>query len=209
MTDAVPAQLSAGLDAAEQAAREVLAFEEQYHKLRDKGISVTIRYEWVRHTKLSTGGRGSMFFGGAPTPRDVVRGAEAIRKVLAVCDAIDAAALDGEWWEGSKYGGRADDIREALAGIYTEPTQESTADGSLADVPDAELHRRFAHPAYQYETTEGQRKCWDAVDEPPEGEGWERNVDAGRDGWERFDYTEESYWRRLRDRPEPTDTEGN
>lgn len=64
-----------------------------------------------------------------------------------------------------------------------------------------------AHPDYEYETTEGQRKCWERADEPPEGDGWERNVDAGRDGWERFDYTEESYWRRLRDRPEPTDTE--
>jgi hypothetical protein len=44
----------------------------------------------------------------------------AIRKVLAVCDAIDAEALAGAWREG-KYGDWADDIREALAGIY-EPT---------------------------------------------------------------------------------------
>lgn len=67
---------------------------------------------------------------------------------------------------------------------------------------DLELHARFAHPAYEYRTTEGPRKQWDDVDLPPcddlgEPEpGWERNTDAGRNGWERFDYTEESYWRR-------------
>lgn len=69
---------------------------------------------------------------------------------------------------------------------------------------DAELHARCAHPAYEYATTEGQRKQWDDVDVPPRGDdgmpdqSWEPNTDAGRDGWGRFDYTEESYWRRLR-----------
>ena len=63
---------------------------------------------------------------------------------------------------------------------------------------DAELHDRFAHPGWEYATTQGQRKAWERCDEPPEGDGWERNVDAGRDGWERFDYHEESYWRRKR-----------
>lgn len=67
---------------------------------------------------------------------------------------------------------------------------------------DSELHARFAHPAYEYRTTEGPRKQWDDTDVPPVDEngdpepGWERNTDAGWDGWERFDYTEESYWRR-------------
>lgn len=69
---------------------------------------------------------------------------------------------------------------------------------------DAELHARCAHPAWEYETTEGQRKAWERADEPPEGEGWERNREEGRDGWERLEYTEESYWRRLRPGgPEP------
>jgi len=63
---------------------------------------------------------------------------------------------------------------------------------------DAQLHFRSSHPAYEYATTEGQRKAWDDADEPPEGEGWERNVDGGRDGWDRFDFHEESYWRRLK-----------
>lgn len=67
---------------------------------------------------------------------------------------------------------------------------------------DAQMHARFAHPAFEYRTTEGPRKQWDHVDTPPadeEGEpepGWERNVEAGRNGWERWEYTEESYWRR-------------
>lgn len=69
---------------------------------------------------------------------------------------------------------------------------------------DAQLHARFAHPAWEYRVTEGPRKQWDDIDVPPTDDngdpepGWERNIDAGRDGWERWDYTEESYWRRLR-----------
>lgn len=71
---------------------------------------------------------------------------------------------------------------------------------------DAQLHARFAHPAWEYRTTSGLRKQWDGIDDPPcddSGDpepGWERNLDAGMpgEGWERFDYTEESYWRRPR-----------
>lgn len=64
---------------------------------------------------------------------------------------------------------------------------------------DTELHARAAHPAYEYETTEGPRKQWDNPEEPPEGEGWEPNTAKGyRDGWARLEYTEESYWRRLK-----------
>ena len=79
--------------------------------------------------------------------------------------------------------------RAIIVGTYWEPSPRPT---------DKELHAKHSHPAYEYETTEGQRKRWDDQDVPPEGEGWERNVDAGRDGWDRFDYTEESYWRRLK-----------
>jgi hypothetical protein len=69
---------------------------------------------------------------------------------------------------------------------------------------DAELHARRAHPDFEYRTTTGPRKQWDEQNTPPvDADGnpdptWERNVDAGRDGWERFDYTEESYWRRRK-----------
>ncbi len=52
-------------------------------------------------------------------PARALRVAAALRKVLEVCDAIDAASLDGSWREGH-YGDRADDIREALAAIYDE-----------------------------------------------------------------------------------------
>lgn len=68
---------------------------------------------------------------------------------------------------------------------------------------DSELHCRASHPSYEYATTEGPRKQWDDADEPPEGVGWERNTDIGYgQGWARLDYTEESYWRRLRPEPE-------
>lgn len=64
---------------------------------------------------------------------------------------------------------------------------------------DDELHQRNAHPAYEYATTQGQRKAWSWVDDPPEGEGWELNATSvDPDAFERFDYTEERYWRRLR-----------
>jgi len=58
------------------------------------------------------------------------------------------------------------------------------------------LHSRFMHLDYEYKTTDGPRKSWDDQDKPPEGDGWERNVDFGDEGWDRFDYHEESYWRR-------------
>lgn len=63
------------------------------------------------------------------------------------------------------------------------------------------LHAQRAHPDFEYRTTEGARKQFDASVPPADENGdpdptWEVNVDAGRDGWERFDYTEEAYWRR-------------
>lgn len=71
---------------------------------------------------------------------------------------------------------------------------------------DTQLHARFGHPAWEYHIASGPRKQWDGIDDPPRDDngdpepGWERNLDAGipGEGWERFDYTEESYWRRLR-----------
>ena len=43
---------------------------------------------------------------------------------------------------------------------------------------------------YEYQTTEGQRKCWDGEPDLAD-EGWEEYKE-----WERFEYTEERYWRR-------------
>lgn len=59
---------------------------------------------------------------------------------------------------------------------------------------DSELHAECAHPDFEYMTTRGPRKAFD--EHPPPGDGWERNVEEGRGGWERFDYHEEAYWRR-------------
>jgi hypothetical protein len=62
---------------------------------------------------------------------------------------------------------------------------------------DDERHQRHAHPNFEYRTTEGQRKAWPYVDDPPEGDGWELNqtsVDPA--AFARFEYTEERYWRR-------------
>ncbi|MGW7726184.1 hypothetical protein ACWGJ6_22980 [Streptomyces canus] len=93
----------------------------------------------------------------------------------------------------------------------TEPCPgHGGSDENQARLITAELHARRSHPAFEYATTTGPRKQWDDLDRPPAGESaspdctWERNVDAGRpgQGWDRFDYTEESYWRRLKPVPE-------
>jgi hypothetical protein len=92
--------------------------------------------------------------------------------------------------ESEKAPGMAGAVSKAQAGVQRLQPSES------------ELHARQAHPDWEYATTEGPRKHWDDIDVRPAGEDgepdptWQRNTDAGRDGWERFDYTEESYWRR-------------
>jgi hypothetical protein len=57
------------------------------------------------------------------------------------------------------------------------------------------LHSRESHPDFEYETTQAPRKS--GMCDPPEGEGWEENDDY-HNGFERFDYHEECYWRRVR-----------
>lgn len=66
----------------------------------------------------------------------------------------------------------------------------------IAGMTTEQLHEERCHPGFEYATTEGQRKAWDYSDVPPDGDGWVRNVHVGDRGWERFDYTEESYWMR-------------
>jgi len=86
----------------------------------------------------------------------------------------------------------------------------AASDENQVRIDAAELHARRAHPGFEYATTNGPRKQWDTIDEPPYGDDgepdptWERNVDAGRpgQGWDRFDYTEVSYWRRRKPVPE-------
>lgn len=77
-------------------------------------------------------------------------------------------------------------------------------DDNVQVIETARLHAERRHPGYEYATTRGPRKQWDDPDQPPVGDdgetepGWERNLDAGRpgQGWDRFDYHEEAYWRR-------------
>jgi len=95
-------------------------------------------------------------------------------------------------------------VAELLA--QTEGHHDSCACGAclaLASRAEAEeerdgpLHARCAHPAYEYETTEGPRKGWDDETRPPDGDAtWQRNRFKGRHGWERFANTEEAYWMR-------------
>lgn len=95
-------------------------------------------------------------------------------------------------------------VREQIAADWARA--DELARDPFEGLSDDELHQRRAHPAYEYRTTEGQRKAWDQVDEPPwddelgrPGDGWELNITSrDTDAWERFDYIEERYWRRCR-----------
>lgn len=116
--DDILARLWAGLDRDERAVQEALILEEPYRKLSDEDISVTIRYEWVRYTKLSTGGSGVDFLDGAPAPRDVRRQVAAHRRVIALYQRysdLDVAAMS------------ADDRLRVIAG-------RETLEGVLADL---------------------------------------------------------------------------
>lgn len=86
------------------------------------------------------------------------------------------------------------EAKRRIIELHTSPPDTRT---------EAEMHRARAHPAWEYDTTTGPRKAWGNPDVPPDSSGWVPNVDAGRDGWERFDYHEESYWRRPRVEPLP------
>jgi len=59
---------------------------------------------------------------------------------------------------------------------------------------EAELHSSFACPGWEYGMTIGWRGG--DAENPPKGDGWIRNVEAGWEGWERFQNYEKSYWRR-------------
>lgn len=100
---------------------------------------------------------------------------------------------------------RIDSHRAILADYQALVDEHTSHQEQVASQTDAEMHADFAHPHYEYATTEGPRKTWDEgaslpPADPATGETdltWERNVDAGDRGWERFDVHEESYWRRL------------
>lgn len=92
--------------------------------------------------------------------------------------------------------GLAEFLRARLAEERAE--LELYLQNPLEGLSDDALHQRHAHPAYEYKTTEGQRKAWPYVDDPPPGDGWELNrTSFDPDAFQRLDYTEERYWRRL------------
>jgi hypothetical protein len=117
------------------------------------------------------------------------------------------ARLDEDWaaardlWVPEELAGTVADTERVLADVdakrrIIDDWLESVRD-PCDGLSDDELHDRRAHPDYQYATTEGPCKVWD-WDVPPDGDGWERNTTAcDPEAWERFDYTEESYWRRV------------
>lgn len=77
---------------------------------------------------------------------------------------------------------------------------ERTASQEVKRLTDV-LHERCIHPDYEYATTKTARKSGDS--RKPEGDGWEPNV-YGNDphsAWERFEFHEEEYWRRLKPKP--------
>lgn len=59
------------------------------------------------------------------------------------------------------------------------------------------LEKATPFDPFDYRVTEGPRKCWYGLPDLSE-EGWEEYRE-----WERFDFTEERYWRRLSDRKRP------
>lgn len=99
---------------------------------------------------------------------------------------------------------RVQRVAQAISAQMGGTTFERLAEAMLEAVPEvgevdrlnSRLHELSAHPDFEYKITETGRK----TDEEgrPEGLGWERNtaLGAGR-GWDRDDYTETNYWRRL------------
>lgn len=57
---------------------------------------------------------------------------------------------------------------------------------------------------WEFAITSGPRKAWDNEMQPPPGKGWILDTTKGRNGWERFDFHEERYWKRLVPMQQPT-----
>lgn len=128
---------------------------------------------------------------------------EALANAAIATDAPDSwenpTTTGNHWPENIAFWDHATPYRLLRECAAKRAIVEACHSGQEERPTDAELHARAAHPAYEYETTEGPRKQWDNPEEPPEGEGWEPNTAKGyRDGWARLEYTEESYWRRLK-----------
>ena len=98
-------------------------------------------------------------------------------------NTIAAEGLTGPW------------IEKIADRLFADLDFLSTADEHFRLV--AILHEKQNHPDYEYDTTETGRKSG-ADPREPEGNGWKANIHKGRNGFERFDFTEEYYWLRLK-----------
>lgn len=169
--------LRAQLDEDERAARKAARF--RYDDPADS--------PWERARLLvERGVPGSAYpFQARLTPARVLADVASTRRILDYfaprAEAFDPDALTLVGLLAERYAGQPG---------WREEWRES--------MTDADLHAQCLHPGWEYATTQGPRKAWDAADQPPEGDGWERNADRGDDGWERFAFHEESYWRRVR-----------
>lgn len=135
---------------------------------------------------------------GLAAPADRAYLLAMVREQTAASERVRALHRGNRWGFCEECSGHVNIAMPCPTTAALTATEGADTRGERAAATDAELHARRQHPLWEYETTEGQRKSWDDADTPPEGDGWERNTDAGRNGWDRFDYTEESYWRRLR-----------
>lgn len=127
-----------------------------------------------------------------------------IERRATIPDARWAQFLaDPDWTDHAREDLRAERVCDrclisVARGHGTSGPQGSPERRKVEQRAQQELHARRADPGYEYATTRGPRKAWYDYDVPPEGDGWERNVDAGDGGWERFDTYEVSYWRRRK-----------
>jgi hypothetical protein len=97
----------------------------------------------------------------------------------AALEAFDEAVRDRDLWYGVSLGPRnlSNHLKIGSVGL---------------------IHASQAHPDFDYAMTEGPRKYWDSANEPPPGEGWERNVYLGEYGWRRLDFVEQAFWIRRK-----------
>lgn len=77
--------------------------------------------------------------------------------------------------------------------IYEPPSPIDLS--TMTDAEQRELHRTFSHPDYDYATAEVGRKSGECDYPCDEGDGWIINP---KRKWERYDYTEDTYWMRLK-----------
>lgn len=96
------------------------------------------------------------------------------------------------------------EIIRAYKSVTLAESKQPPSDELLGKYTEQELHDLELHPDYEYATTTTARKSGESI--MPEGDGWEPNdkVVAGglgkpyRRNWERFDFTEDEYWRRKK-----------